>query len=342
VNVGSKRKVSARERAVKKQGELRQRTLRRFALSVLGLLGMSTVLGLALLAGGGETKTPAQAPSAHKSSTDTAVAKQHVLVGEEYPEVEKIGFGLEDLIEKTKKKAEAKKDTPSTKSTSKSPASPELVLIIDDVSQPRQLAAIRKLPFPVTPSIFPPSQMSRHTPELTRGLKHYMVHFPLQSGSKKMNRFEKTLFVNDDPEKMQKRVAEIRRLFPTARFVNNHTGSVFTSDYRAMYRLYGLLKKEGFVFIDSRTSGRSKVRKIAAEYHMPYLGRDIFLDNVQTPQAVRAQLKRAVRLAKKRGYAIAIGHPHPVTLGVLKQAAPLLKGVKTVYLDDFYEEHYGR
>ncbi|ADV45650.1 divergent polysaccharide deacetylase family protein [Nitratifractor salsuginis] len=340
--MGLKKKRSARERAVKKRSELRQRTLRRFALSVLGLLGMSTVLGLALLAGGGETKSSRPTYLAHKTSTVTVAPKQPSLVGEEYPKEDRVGFGLEDLIEKTRKRAKGKNESPSTKATPKKSSSPELVLIIDDVSQPRQLAAIRKLPFPVTPSIFPPSQMNKHTPKLAKGLRHYMIHFPLESGSKKMNRFEKTLFVRDDPAKVRKRVEEIRHLFPSARFLNNHTGSVFTSNYRAMYRLYGFLKKEGFIFLDSRTSGHSKVRKIAAEYHMPYLGRDVFLDNVQIPQAVRTQLKRAVRLAKKRGYAIAIGHPHPVTLRVLKQAASLLKGVKAVYLDDFYREHYGR
>jgi len=157
-----------------------------------------------------------------------------------------------------------------------------------------------------------------------------------------MNRFRKTLFVRDGQEKVRERVEEIRRLFPTAHFLNNHTGSVFTSDYRAMYRLYGDLKREGFIFVDSRTSGRSKVRKIASAYHTPYLGRDVFLDNVQRPKAILKQLRLAIRIAKKRGYAIAIGHPHPATFEALREAAPLLKGVKAVYLDDFYREHYGK
>jgi len=184
--------------------------------------------------------------------------------------------------------------------------------------------------------------MNANTPKLARGLKHFMVHFPLESGSAKMNRFSNTLFVNDSAQKVRRRVLQIRRLFPRARFINNHTGSVFTSNYRAMYRLYGYLKEQGFIFLDSRTSRHSKVRKIAAQYRMPYLKRDIFLDNVQTPQAILKQLRLAIRIAKRRGYAIAIGHPHPVTFRVLRQAAPLLRGVRVLYLDEFYREHYGR
>jgi polysaccharide deacetylase 2 family uncharacterized protein YibQ len=157
-----------------------------------------------------------------------------------------------------------------------------------------------------------------------------------------MNRFSKTLMVDDGPRAIARRVAEIRRLFPHARFVNNHTGSVFTSNHGAMYHLYGDLKRQGFVFVDSRTSGHSVVRKVAAEYHAPYLARDVFIDNVQNRTAILRQLRKAVRIAKKRGYAIAIGHPHRATFDALRHAGGILDQVETVYLDDFYRSHYGR
>ena len=219
---------------------------------------------------------------------------------------------------------------------------PELVLIIDDISQARQLKAIKAIPYRITPSIFPPSKMNEHSNKLVRNLHHYMIHLPMESGSVKMNSFEKTLMINYSKEKIENRIKEIRKLFPKAKFVNNHTGSVFTSNYRAMKIAYEYLEKEGFVFIDSRTSRKSKVKKIANIFHKPYISRDIFLDNIQNEKYILNQLKKAVNIARKRGYAIAIGHPHKATLNALLKANSILSKVRVVYIDTFYKEHYGK
>ena len=218
----------------------------------------------------------------------------------------------------------------------KTAGKPKLVMIIDDVSHPRQLDAIRALPYHITPSIFPPSELSASSHKLARHLKHYMIHLPLESGSKAMNAMQGMLFAHDPKATMQARVDEIRRLFPHARYVNNHTGSVFTANRKAMKQLYGMLRKKGFVFVDSRTTAKSTVRTIARSYGDPYIARDVFIDNTQQVSAILKQLKKAVRIAKKRGYAIAIGHPHKATMKALHQAASILKGVQTVYVDELY------
>lgn len=215
---------------------------------------------------------------------------------------------------------------------------PKLVIIIDDVHTSAQLQAIRKLNMPVTPSIFPPYELTAKSHLLAKGLKHYMVHLPMESGNRKLNRQYKTLKLSFSKARMEARIKEIRRLFPTARYVNNHTGSLFTENYRAMKMLYALLKKEGFVFIDSRTSGRSKVKKIAHEFGDAYVARDVFIDNVQSIPAIQAQLKKAVAMAKKRGYAIAIGHPYAATISALSSAKNIFRGVELVYIDEIYRQ----
>jgi polysaccharide deacetylase 2 family uncharacterized protein YibQ len=163
-----------------------------------------------------------------------------------------------------------------------------------------------------------------------------MVHLPLESGSAAMNRMKGMLFVRSGRRAMKARVDAIRRLFPKARYVNNHTGSVYTADYRAMKRLYRALKKAGFVFVDSRTTAKTTLRKIARESGDRYIARDVFIDNVQEVAAIKKQLRQAVRIAKKRGYAIAIGHPHKATMQALRQAKGILKGVQTVYIDELF------
>jgi len=213
---------------------------------------------------------------------------------------------------------------------------PRLVIIIDDVHTQKQLHDIQHIGYPVTPSIFPPYTLSPHTPRLARNVVHYMIHLPMESGSAKFNTQSKTLMSGFSREQMEARMKELRRLFPRAHFINNHTGSVFTANETAMNRLYEAMRKEDFIFIDSRTSSRSKVGEIAHAHGDAYVARDIFLDNVQSIPAIHRQLKKAISLAKKHGYAIAIGHPHKETIAALKSAVPLLKGIDVVYVDEIF------
>ncbi|MFT7823799.1 MAG: divergent polysaccharide deacetylase family protein [Sulfurimonas sp.] len=213
---------------------------------------------------------------------------------------------------------------------------PKLVIIIDDVSSRAQLEKIKSLGLHLTPSIFPPYRFAPSSHTLAEGLKHYMAHLPMQSG-KSFDKQEKTLMITDSQEVIAARIGEIRNFFPAARFVNNHTGSVFTGNYPAMDTLYRALQKEGFVFVDSRTTGSTKVPQIAKKHGDPYFARDVFIDNQHTIASIHKQLKHAVKVAKKRGYAIAIGHPHLATLKALASASDILKEVEMVYMDELYQ-----
>jgi len=215
---------------------------------------------------------------------------------------------------------------------------PKLAIIIDDVHTLAQLRAIASIGFPVTPSIFPPFSLSPNTPKLATQAVHYMIHLPMESGNAKFDAQSKTIMRSFDSEKMRKRMHELRRLFPRARYMNNHTGSKFTSDEKAMRRAYEALRRENFAFIDSRTTAKSKVGKIAHDYGDDYVARDIFIDNKKEVGYIHRQLQKAVSLAKRNGYAIAIGHPHRVTIEALKRAKRLLKEVEVVYIDDIFRE----
>ncbi len=214
---------------------------------------------------------------------------------------------------------------------------PKLVIIIDDVAYPSQIRAIKRLPWHITPSLFPPTPAHPDTPKMAQTLHHYMIHLPMEA--RHFNRPEpETLTVKSSETHIGARLAQIRRLFPDARFINNHTGSRFTADTVAMKRLCRKLKRDGFIFVDSRTTPRSVVADACRRYGMPYLARDIFLDNKPDIGYIRAQLKKAVRVARRHGYAIAIGHPHRKTLEALAGARDILKGVEVLYMDELYEK----
>ena len=215
---------------------------------------------------------------------------------------------------------------------------PKLAIVIDDVSKRSQLRAIQHTGIKLTPSIFPPSELSMTSNHLADGIKHYMIHLPMESGSMQFNSQYKTLMTSFSSAQIENRARELRRLFPHGHYVNNHTGSVFTSNLSAMRKLYNALRDEGFVFIDSRTTATSKVHGISDTYGDAYVARDIFIDNTHTIAAIHAQLKKAVRVAKKKGYAIAIGHPHPITMQALKSANDILKDVELIYIDELYKD----
>jgi polysaccharide deacetylase 2 family uncharacterized protein YibQ len=58
----------------------------------------------------------------------------------------------------------------------------------------------------------------------------------------------------------------------------------------------------------------------------------VFLDDVATEPAVERSLAVLASRARREGFAVAIGHPHPATLAVLERELPKLQreGVKLV------------
>ena len=213
---------------------------------------------------------------------------------------------------------------------------PKLAIIIDDISHKYQLNLVKSLPFKVTPSIFPPNQMNKDSNNLARGLKHFMVHLPLESHSRAMNKMYKTLFTTDSNQKILNRVAEIKRLFPNVKYINNHTGSLFTSNYQKSKVLYKALIDNKITFIDSRTSKRSVIPKLAKEFNRRYYKNSNFIDNKIETYAILREIKRGIKMAKLYGSAIIIGHPHLQTFKALKMATKYLKKVNTVYIDELW------
>ena len=236
--------------------------------------------------------------------------------------------------QKTDKKSAAEAN--EVKAAVKAGYKPRLVIIIDDVAYKHQADAIKSVNLKLTPSFFPATSAHPETPVLARRFSFYMIHLPMQALGGFKGAEIGTLTINDDYEKIAKKLQSIKRDFPDLKYINNHTGSRFTSDAAAMDRLMRAVRDENLIFVDSKTISPTKVYGAAKKYSMPYIARDVFLDHDGSKAAVRKQLKYAVELAKKRSYAIAIGHPHKNTLEVLRESAKLLQEVEVVYLKDLF------
>jgi hypothetical protein len=212
------------------------------------------------------------------------------------------------------------------------PCAAKLVIIMDDVSYAHDVAAIRSTGLPLVMSFLPPSSRHPESAQLAASVSGYMVHLPMEAVA--YNQEEPvTLRITDSVETIEKQIALVKHLYPNVHYINNHTGSKFTSDEAAMDRLICVMKDNGLIFVDSRTIGASKAKSVESKYGLRYLGRDVFLDHEDGVANVKKQIRDAVAIAKRHGSAIAIGHPRPDTIQALKESKDILSQVQIVRID---------
>ncbi|HVH71911.1 MAG TPA: divergent polysaccharide deacetylase family protein, partial [Candidatus Dormibacteraeota bacterium] len=216
----------------------------------------------------------------------------------------------------------------STVATSEN-ASPQqdhgkLAIILDDLGSDRRAAEeIFDLPYPLTISVLPNHEHSFEIAEEAkqRGYE-VMLHLPMQAVG------------NEKPEAQELRpgmpAAEVSKIadqflqdVPGAVGVNNHQGSEATSDASLMRELMPVLREHHLFYIDSRTTVETVAYETAQSSHVPSAFRNVpFLDDVAEVGVVRKQLEAALRGAREKGEAVAIGHPHPATLQALREVLP--------------------
>jgi hypothetical protein len=125
-----------------------------------------------------------------------------------------------------------------------------------------------------------------------------------------------------EPAELLARFSRVLSKFDGYVGVNNHMGSLFTADTAAMQLVLGELKRRGLLFLDSRTGPDTVGPKVARGLALPFAERDVFLDNEPIESKVDRQLIEFERVARAKGFAIAIGHPRDGTLDALAKWIP--------------------
>ncbi|OCG19832.1 MULTISPECIES: divergent polysaccharide deacetylase family protein [unclassified Gilliamella] len=195
----------------------------------------------------------------------------------------------------------------------------KLALVIDDFGyrqhNEEQIIAISPN---ITIAVLPHSPNAKRI--ATMAYEHgndVIIHLPMAPINKQP--LEKdTLFPYMSGSEIKTIIDNAVERVPHAIGVNNHMGSLMTSNLTGMTHVMKALSHYSMFFLDSVTIGKTQVKKAASDYNIPVLTRDVFLDDLQKESAISKQFDLAIKLARKNGVAIAIGHPHPQTVSVLK------------------------
>lgn len=196
---------------------------------------------------------------------------------------------------------------------------PRVAIVIDDLGLDRpRTERVIGLPAAVTLSFLAyAGDLPQLTAQARRRGHELLVHVPMEPIDPAIDMGPNGLTVN------QPRAEVLRRLdWDLGRFqgyvgINNHMGSRFTGDAQAMRWVMQELKARGLMFLDSRTIAASIGANAAATVGVPFAQRDVFLDDDRSASAVEQRLKRVETIARKKGTAIAIGHPHDATIDAL-------------------------
>ena len=200
---------------------------------------------------------------------------------------------------------------------------PEIAIVIDDMglNLSGSQRAI-KLPAFITLSFMPYAERLDEQTAAAREAGHeLMLHMPMEPVGHE-DPGPGALFTNLPPEEVRARLDHALDSFEGFDGINNHMGSRFTADAAGMQIVAGELAKRHLFFLDSRTSAQSVGFAVAQKQGLPAVTRDVFLDDSLTPAAIKQQLAATERVAQRKGYAVAIGHPHEETLKELEAWLP--------------------
>jgi polysaccharide deacetylase 2 family uncharacterized protein YibQ len=204
---------------------------------------------------------------------------------------------------------------------------PLIAIVIDDVGLDRPHSKRAwELPGPLTMSFLPYAKDLREQARAARARgQELMLHLPMEPGGH-ADPGPNALLVSLTESELRHRVTVALDSFDGYVGVNNHMGSRFTAYRPGMETVLRQFKTRGLLFLDSRTTPSTVGDQVAQEIGVPSVARNVFLDDEETIDAVRRKLAETEAVARRQGFAVAIGHPHEVTIQALAEWLPGVAG----------------
>jgi|HubBroStandDraft_1064217.scaffolds.fasta_scaffold00762_11 polysaccharide deacetylase 2 family uncharacterized protein YibQ len=205
---------------------------------------------------------------------------------------------------------------------------PMIAIVIDDMGLDRHHSdEAVSLPAPLTLSFMTYAEDLPTQVGAARAHGHeIMLHVPMEPQAVRVDPGPNALRLGQDEDEIKRRLEWDLGRIDGIVGINNHMGSRFTESSEGMAPVLAMLRQRGLFFLDSRTTPHSVGIDLAVEIGLPHAARDIFLDVDLTDPAVAVELTRTEAVARRNGFAIAIGHPHDPTLTELRRWLPTAEG----------------
>ena len=204
---------------------------------------------------------------------------------------------------------------------------PLVAIIIDDMGYRKAVGErFLELDMELSFSFLP---FGPHTKDLSQKAgqlgKDILLHLPMEPNDLKSDPGLGALMVSMNKKTIQKIFKKDLAEVPMAIGVNNHMGSRFTCNPKAMRIVLEQVRAEGLFFLDSLTTSKSVGFSMAGAMGIKTIKRDVFLDNNLNKKKIINQLESLVKIAEKHGKEIGIGHPNRETLDAVIEFGNRLK-----------------
>lgn len=215
----------------------------------------------------------------------------------------------------------------------------QIAIIIDDIGAKASDAKAFSLDKQITFSILPHTEFSTEFSYwAAQQNREVMLHMPMES-LHKVNLGEGPLLSSMYPQEVKTALFNALETVPHAVGVNNHMGSKLTQMTLQMTSVMKVLERSNLFFVDSRTTKFTKANIIAMQQGVKAASRHIFLDHVKSEAFLEKQFRQLIKQAEKRGKAIGIGHPYPITLSFLKTKVDQLpEHIELITVSEYLQE----
>jgi len=231
----------------------------------------------------------------------------------------------------------------AVRASDKLPATAYIAIIIDDLGYKlQQDQRAIKLPGQVTFAFLPQTPHVRTLAETAnaRG-NEIMLHLPMQSVEPL---FPGPGALTKEMSREEFKISVLKSILsvPHVKGINNHMGSLITSQKEPMNWLMEEIARTSLFFVDSRTTVETLAEQTANQYQIANTRRNVFLDHERNRPAIEFQFDQLIKLARKNGAAVAIGHPYAETLDVLEEKIPQLKaaGIRLIPVSELIHQQY--
>jgi len=200
-----------------------------------------------------------------------------------------------------------------------------IVLVIDDFGyrDDKISDGFLELGVSITCAIIPGhKQTTKFAQKASAAGQEVIIHMPMESSVPTSGKEDYSIKAGMTSEEIEWRVREVIKEIPEAVGMNNHQGSKVTANGKVMSVIGSVLKKNKKYFIDSRTTPETVGEQTMRSLGVPTTRRHVFLDNDSDMKKISAQLNELVKMARKQGSALGIGHARANTLEVLKNEIP--------------------